>query len=304
MSHPPTSGVGTDAQLTALWLAGFASVHTRAGYARDVRACLACATRAARAPVALAGLTVADLTAWRAQLCAQGRAPATVNRGLAAVKSLLAFAHRTGYLSRNIGRAVGLLPVPCRLAERILDEADVRRLLQVGGAPRNRLFLHFLYYTGCRVTEATGLCWRDLAGLEAQDTARPVVAALHGKGGRTRHVPLPAFLGQALRAWRRSAARAPDAPVFATRTSRHLDRKQAWQIVRAAARRAGLPHPVSPHWLRHAHASHALDRGVPVHVVQATLGHASLAATSRYAHVRPGTSSGTQLMPGAAGWGA
>lgn len=304
MSYPPTSGVGTDARLTALWLARFASAHTRAGYARDVRACLACAARAAGAPVALAGLTVADLMAWRAQRCAMGLAPATVNRGLAAVKSLLAFAHRTGYLSRNIGRAVGTLPVPCRLAERILDEADVQRLLQAGGSRRDRLFLHFLYYAGCRVTEATGLCWRDLAGLKAKDAARPVVAGLHGKGGRTRHVPLPAFLGQALRAWHRGARRAADAPVFSTRTGRCLDRKQAWQIVRAAARRAGLAQPVSPHWLRHAHASHALDRGAPVHVVQATLGHASLAATSRYAHVRPGASSGTQLMTASSELGA
>lgn len=300
MSPPAASGAGTDAQLTALWLARFASAHTRAGYARDVRACLASAARAAGAPVALAGLTVADLMAWRAQRCAQGRAPATVNRGLAAVTSLLAFAQRTGYLSRNVGRAVEALPAPCRLAERILDETAVQRLLQAGRSRRDRLFLHFLYYAGCRVTEATGLCWRDLAGLDAPDPTRPVVAALHGKGGRTRHVPLPAFLGQALRAWRRHAAGPADAPVFATRTGRRLDRKQAWQMVRAAARRAGLAPPVSPHWLRHAHASHALDRGAPVHVVQATLGHASLATTSRYAHVRPGVGSGAQLAPAAA----
>lgn len=68
-------------------------------------------------------------------------------------------------------------------------------------------------------------------------------------------------------------------------------RVQEWNIVRQAADRAGIEKNVSPHWLRHAHASHALDRGAPVHLVKDTLGHASLATTSRYAHANPGDSS-------------
>ena len=76
---------------------------------------------------------------------------------------------------------------------------------------------------------------------------------------------------------------------------RPLDARAARGLVRAAARRAGLAAPVSPHWLRHAHASHALDRGAAVHEVQLTLGHASLATTSRYVHLRPDRSSGHAL---------
>ena len=64
----------------------------------------------------------------------------------------------------------------------------------------------------------------------------------------------------------------------------------------AAAKRAKLSTAVSAHWLRHAHASHALDRGAPVHVVQTTLGHASLATTTRYSHARPGDSSARYLV--------
>ena len=69
-----------------------------------------------------------------------------------------------------------------------------------------------------------------------------------------------------------------------------------WRIVKAAAQRAGIEGPVSPHWLRHAHASHALDRGAPIHLVQATLGHASITTTGRYLHARPKESS-SKFLP-------
>jgi site-specific recombinase XerD len=75
-----------------------------------------------------------------------------------------------------------------------------------------------------------------------------------------------------------------------------LDCSRILQIVREAARRAGIDAPVSPHWLRHAHASHALDHGAPLHLVQATLGHASVATTSRYLHARPDQSSAAYLL--------
>lgn len=67
------------------------------------------------------------------------------------------------------------------------------------------------------------------------------------------------------------------------------------RIVRAVARRVGIDANVSPHWLRHAHASHSLDRGAPIHLVQATLGHASIATTGKYLHARPQDSSARYL---------
>jgi integrase/recombinase XerD len=71
--------------------------------------------------------------------------------------------------------------------------------------------------------------------------------------------------------------------------------RDVWVTVRKAVQRADLPREISAHWFRHAHASHALDRGAPVHVVQSTLGHASLETTTRYTHVRPGDSSAKYL---------
>jgi site-specific recombinase XerD len=84
---------------------------------------------------------------------------------------------------------------------------------------------------------------------------------------------------------------APDVPVFRSRKGGPLDPSQVHRIVKAAAERAGLSAEVSAHWLRHAHASHSLDRGAPIHLVQQTLGHASVATTGRYLHARPTDSS-------------
>jgi integrase/recombinase XerD len=104
-------------------------------------------------------------------------------------------------------------------------------------------------------------------------------------------VRLPADVWGELQALRAGAPVA--APVFASRKrGGTLDSSQVERIVRTAARRAGIAAPVSPHWLRHALASHALDRGCPLHVLQQTLGHSSLATTSRYSHARPGDSAG------------
>ena len=85
-----------------------------------------------------------------------------------------------------------------------------------------------------------------------------------------------------------------DAPVFTSRKGGSLDTRQVHRIVRAAGERVGVE-GVSPHRLRHAHASHALERGAPIHLVQATLGHASVATTGVYLHARPTESSGRYL---------
>ncbi len=139
---------------------------------------------------------------------------------------------------------------------------------------------------------------RSKEGRLCRDTQRhlaEVVAGIgrgltvYGKGGKTRHVLLSSGTWDALTAIRDEAG--DDAPVFVSRTGGPLSRTQAFRIVRAAAKRASVDKDVSPHWLRHAHASHALDRGAAVHLVQATLGHSSVATTGRYLHARPTESS-------------
>jgi len=117
-----------------------------------------------------------------------------------------------------------------------------------------------------------------------------------GKGEKERAVLLTEGTWRELLALR-SADALPDDPVFRSRHGTPLSPTQAWRVVKAAAGRAGLEKApdFSPHWLRHAHASHALDRGAPISLVREGLGHASLATTSRYTHARPGDGSGRYL---------
>jgi integrase/recombinase XerD len=145
--------------------------------------------------------------------------------------------------------------------------------------------LLLLYASGVRVSEVNGLCWRDV-----QANGDGAQITVFGKGGKTRAIQLPASVATGLAKLRGEAGE--DDPVF--RSRKHggaLKTVAVLRIVRQAARRAGIELAVSPHWLRHAHASHALDRGAPIHLVQATLGHASITTTGRYLHARPNDSS-------------
>lgn len=270
----------TDAQVVAMWTHGKAATTARA-YRREA------ARFADFAGVPLPAVTLGDVQAYAEHVQAAGLAPASQVRALAAVKSLLSFAHRIGYTPVNVGAAERLPTLKLTLAERIVPPETVAAIVAGETNPRNRALLRVLYYGGLRVSEACGLCWRDVVprdGGAAQVT-------VHGKGAKTRAVLLPAHVAGDVLALRDGAA--GDAPVFAGRGGA-LTTSQAWRIVKAAGTRAGAP-GVSPHWLRHACASHALEAGATPALVRDTLGHASLATTSRYLHARPGDSAGLYL---------
>ncbi len=270
----------TDAQVVAMWLHGKATNTARA-YAREASAFSAFVGGAP-----LPTVTLGDVQAYAEELEGRGLAPATRARALAAVKSLLTFAHRIGYTPMNVGAAEKLPRLKLTLAERIVPLETVAAIVAGETNARNRVLVRLLYFGGLRVSEATGLRWRDV---QARKSGAQVT--VHGKGEKTRVVLLPAPVAAELETLRGDAG--PDAPVFVGRGGA-LTAGQAWRIVKAAADRAGVP-AVSPHWLRHAHASHALDGGAGIHVVRDTLGHASLATTSRYLHARPGDSSALYL---------
>jgi len=277
---PATTG---DAQLVDLWLALKTSPHTRRAYSADVGRFL----NFARKP--LAAVTLADLQAWTAGL-GQGRLrPATQNRALTAVKSLLSFAHETGYLPLNVGVALKLRPNRETLAQRILPESDIARLIEAAAPGRDRILLKLLYASGVRVSELCGLKWADAA-----PRSEGGQITVFGKGGKTRTVLLKQSMWDQLIALKGGAE--SDRPIFASRRGGGpLDPSQVRRIVYAAAEKAGFDRKISPHWMRHAHASHALDRSAPIHLVQATLGHASVSTTGRYLHARPAESSSLYL---------
>ncbi|NVN06713.1 tyrosine-type recombinase/integrase [Asaia spathodeae] len=269
----------TDNQVIGLWLAG-RSAKTQRAYEADARAFLLFCGKSIKAA------TVGDIQGYA--MANADKASATQARKLSAVKSLLSFAHRIGFVAFNVGAVVKLPPIKNTLAERITDEAAVQRLLALTCEGRNGAILKTIYGGGLRISEACGLKWRDLS---ARDDGGQ--ATVYGKGGKTRVVILSASIWSALMALRDEAV--SDAPVFRSRKGGHLDPVQVHRIVKEAAARAGLPAGFSAHWLRHAHASHSIDRGAPIHLVQATLGHSSVATTGRYLHARPTESSGKYL---------
>jgi integrase/recombinase XerD len=287
----------TNLDVLSLWLHGKSSLSQKA-YRRDGGLFLDYLEGKS-----LAEVTLADLQGYANLLGSRGYAPATLARKLAAMKSLLTFAQKLGVIETNVGSLIQIPRGKEKLAERILSPEQVRQMIELPEQERARVLLRFLYGTGARVSEVTALKWRDLqelAGGRAQ-------VNLYGKRGKTRVVLLSPQMWQVLQPLRQGSGW--DDPVFRSRKSRssqretqgHLDGSQVVRIVRKAAERAGIEAKVSPHWLRHSHASHSLERGASIQLVKESLGHSNLATTERYLHARPGDSSslylGVYLLP-------
>lgn len=269
----------SDQQLIALWLHG-KSRHTQRAYATDVERLLAFVGKP------LSSIILADLQRFADTL--SDLAPNTRKRRLSSVKSLFTFAQKLGYLRFNVAAIMKAPNAKNALAERILSEAEVHSMMALTVKPRDRILLRLLYASASRVSEICALTWADV-----QPNGDSGQLTLFGKGGKTRVVKLSSSTWQALQAYRRNAQ--PQTPLFLSQKGGRLDASQVHRIVRAAARRAGIAGNVSPHWLRHSHASHALDRGASVALVRDTLGHSSLAVTSMYAHAKSNESSALHL---------
>lgn len=205
------------------------------------------------------------------------------------MKSLLSLATRIGYVPFNVGAVVRLPPAVNVLAERILSEEQVVRLIALERNPRNHALLRLLYLAALRVSEACALRW---ASCKPRRGAGQVTVI--GKRGKVRSILLPTSMWRELVALRGDAE--PDDAVFRSRQGGALDPMAVQRIVKAAAIRAGLPTAMLPHWLRHAHCSHALDRGANPALARDTAGHADLRITSVYSHAQPNESSARFLV--------
>jgi integrase/recombinase XerD len=273
----------SDAQLVALWLHG-KRAHSQRAYTADI------ARLQAALPKPLAAITLGELQHFAESLA--GLSPNSRKRILSSVKSLLSFGQRIGYLRFNVGAALRVPAAKQTLAERILSEGEVHSMIALTPRRRDQLLLRLLYASAARVSEICALRWADV-----QPNGDSGQVTFFGKGGQTRAVKLSRATWQALQAYRAqraSGAQASD-PVFASQKGGPLSAGQVHRIVAAAAKRAGIAGNVSPHWLRHAHASHALERGASVALVRDTLGHSSLAITSMYTHAKPNESSALHL---------
>jgi integrase/recombinase XerD len=273
------------------------AAHTIAAYRRDLQRYAS--TLAAAGRTQIGAVTTADVAEYLARLREgdeQHRplAASSAGRAVVAVRGLHAFAMAEGLAGSDPARVVRP-PAPPRRLPRAISIPDVERLLQIAGDTpaqrRDRALLELLYGTGARISEAVGLDIDDL-DLTGQRGIGGVVATvrLAGKGGRQRIVPvgsyassaLDSYLVQARPALAASARSGQHSPaVFLNARGGRLTRQGAWGALRAAAARAGLT-AVSPHVLRHSFATHLLDGGADVRVVQELLGHASVHTTQVY----------------------
>jgi integrase/recombinase XerC len=228
-----------------------------------------------------AAADVRAIRGWLAALHGRGLDPVSVARKLAAVRSFYRFLVRRGVVPRNPARELrGPRPTRKLVGFLPIDEADALvggRAL--GGSARDRdiAILELLYATGLRVSELAGL---DLESIDRDARTVRVV----GKGRKERIVPYGAAAARALDAYLGSRA-AARGPVFVRARGGRLGVRSIRAIVTRAAGAAGLTRRVTPHTLRHTFATHLLDAGADLRVIQELLGHSRLSTTQRYTHV-------------------
>ncbi|MGH8963426.1 MAG: site-specific tyrosine recombinase XerD [Jatrophihabitantaceae bacterium] len=207
-------------------------------------------------------------------------------RAVVAVRGLHRFALRDGLVPVDVSREVRP-PTPPRRLPKAISPDEVERLLDAAGyartplAIRDRALLELLYASGARISEAVGLAVDDV---DLPDRS----VLLSGKGGKQRRVPLGSFAARAVEAYlvqvrpELVAAGRGTPTLFLNSRGGPLSRQSAWLVLRAAAERAGLAAGVSPHTLRHSFATHLMDGGADVRVVQELLGHSSVTTTQIY----------------------
>jgi integrase/recombinase XerD len=276
----PALGQAVDAFLLELRVERGLSPLTVAAYRRD-----------------LAQFAMAAGDAWRSdpepvrafvnRLRREGRRPTTQARKVAAIRSFYGFALREGIAERDVAALLDS-PRPGSYLPDVLDRDDVARILDapLSDDPvgiRDAAIMELLYACGLRVSELTGLDTDrvDLAGLQVR---------VIGKGNRERRVPMGELARERLHRYI-SGPRAtwtagkPTPAVFVSQRGARLARESVWRLVRRWAERAGLRGHVTPHTFRHSFATHLLEGGADLRVVQTLLGHASISTTQLYTHL-------------------
>jgi integrase/recombinase XerD len=227
-----------------------------------------------------------------------GLAPTSLRRRAAALKGFYRFCFAEGLINVDVAAHLDLPRQP-RLLPETLSVDEVARLLDAAGGDdpdepdhdrrlEDRTLLELLYAAGLRIGEATGLDREDLSFDGA-------FVRVIGKGDRERLVPLGEIALDWLRRWTAEprerllaighVAPSRGGPLFLGPRGRRLARQQAWAAVKRAATAAGLGSRVSPHTLRHSFATHLLEGGADLRIVQELLGHASISTTQLYTHV-------------------
>jgi integrase/recombinase XerD len=264
--------------------------NTLAAYRRDLDRYALHLTALGRTDIE--AVTTGDVTAFVALVRRdEGLAASSTARMLSTVRGLHRFLEEDGVVPVDVAAEVAPPKLPMRLPKAItIDEMAALLAATAGDEPvrvRDRALLELLYATGTRVSEAVAL---DVDDVQSGDLIRVL-----GKGGKQRLVPLGSYARAALedylvRVRPGFAVRGPSTPaLFLGPRGGRLSRQSAWLVIQDAAERAGLAKHVSPHTFRHSFATHLLQGGADVRVVQELLGHASVATTQLYTLVTADT---------------
>ncbi|MBA2778196.1 site-specific tyrosine recombinase XerD [Billgrantia kenyensis] len=284
MTHDSQSLALIEAFLDTLWLERGASEHTLAAYRRDLEAWAAHLTEAGGELLAPeAGL----LPAWLDERRGAGYQLRSNARLLSSLRGFYRWALAEGRIAHDPLAEVRLPRVRPNLPG-TLDEAEVERLLAAPDLAtdlglRDRAMLEVLYGCGLRVSELVGLSVESV-------NLRQGVVRVRGKGDKDRLVPLGEeavhWLTRYLRSARGALMKDVTRPaLFPGRGDNCMTRQTFWHRIKTHARTAGITRPLSPHTLRHAFATHLLNHGANLRVVQLLLGHSDLSTTQIYTHI-------------------
>jgi integrase/recombinase XerD len=286
-SVPLQSAQEIDRFADALWLEDGLSANTLESYRRDLTQFAS--WMALSASPNLYEATTADLQAWMAHLHLARRTSArSASRALSALRRFYALAIREGRITQDPTAQIKAPKLP-RLPPKSISEAEVESLLKAPdiSSPlglRDRAMLELLYACGLRVSELIGLSWLQV-DLQAG------VLKVMGKGARERLVPLGEeavywvgdYFKQGARDTLLNGRQSED--LFVTQRGQGMTRQAFWSLIRRYAIQAGIRGTLSPHSLRHAFATHLLNHGADLRVVQLLLGHADITTTQIYTHV-------------------
>lgn len=278
-----STSLSIDRYLDTLYLERGLSELTLTAYRRDLESA---SEWAARHHLALHNLSTEDVNAYVATLFSEGRKASTAQRTLSALKGYFQ------WVVRNHGRDEDPMqrlrrPTAVRGLPKILTESDVERLLNAPDLAtaigcRDRTMLEVLYATGLRVTE---LCTLERAQVSLEVGAIRVV----GKGNKERLIPMgesaQEWLSRYLKTARLEFADPQGHVLFPGREGRPMTRQTFWHRIKYYAQHARIEVDLSPHTLRHAFATHLVNHGADLRVVQLLLGHADLSTTQIYTHV-------------------
>lgn len=250
------------------------SPHTTAAYLRDVKQCLDFQKKS------LENLTEEDITKFLSDAKSRGLKPASLGRKLAAIKVFFRFLKREQVLKSKIADRIES-PKLWQQIPYVLTVEEVELLIENTESLCLKALLELLYSSGLRASE---ICQIETSAV-GDDFVRVM-----GKGSKERLVPIgkkaieaiDAYLGQ-----ERPESRAPQ--LFLNRKGKPWERTALWRAIRAQAIKVGIDKPIGVHTLRHSFATHLLDRGADLRIIQELLGHASISTTDRYTHVSKGS---------------